>query len=124
MMIWSTAPNALPAGLGDWADPGCEPGTEGCVPHWYCYIPFMATPDCLKSFGEGVKEIASGAAGAVVGAAGEVASGVGEGVGAGVQSGFCHSLPSLCDANGKINTWLILGVSAAVISGVVLLARR
>jgi len=67
-------------GFGDWFDPSCEPGTPGCVPHAYCYVPFMATPDCLASFGEGVKEIAGGAGSAVGGVVGSAVSGVVSGV--------------------------------------------
>jgi len=66
--------------LGDWADPSCTPGEPGCVPHWYCYIPFMATPDCLASFAEGTKEIVSGGASAAGGVVGATAKGVASGV--------------------------------------------
>ena len=65
-------------GIGDWSDPSCEPGSPGCVPHWYCYVPLMATPDCLASFGQGVKEI-GGAVGSTVG------STVGSAIGGAVQ---------------------------------------
>ena len=49
------------------SNPGCTPGTANCVPHWYCYIPLMATPDCLASFAEGTGELAQ-AGGQAVGA--------------------------------------------------------
>jgi hypothetical protein len=45
-------------GVGDFSDPACTPGEKGCVPHWYCYIPGMATPDCLQSFVTGTGELA------------------------------------------------------------------
>lgn len=44
-------------GLADWSSPDCVPGSYGCVPHWYCYIPGAATPDCLASLVAGAKEI-------------------------------------------------------------------
>lgn len=82
-------------GLGDWSEPACPPGTPGCVPHWYCYVPFMATPDCWQSFvqgvsagssaiGEGAGEVVGGVvSGAVTGAGGGLATGIGSGIGAG-----------------------------------------
>jgi hypothetical protein len=47
------------SGVGDFSDPSCPPGQKGCVPHWYCYIPGMATPDCWASFQTGLTEIAA-----------------------------------------------------------------
>ena len=47
-------------------DASCPPGSPGCVPHWYCYIPGMVTPDCVASLAQGVKE-AAGAVGTTVG---------------------------------------------------------
>lgn len=44
-------------GVGDWFSPSCAPGSPGCVPHWYCYIPGMATSDCWASFVQGTSEI-------------------------------------------------------------------
>ncbi len=43
--------------MGDWSSPDCVPGSYGCVPHWYCYIPGAATPDCLASLVAGAKEV-------------------------------------------------------------------
>lgn len=55
-------------GLGDWFEPDCVPGTPNCVPHWYCYIPGAATPDCLASLQQGINTIA-GAVGTTAGGA-------------------------------------------------------
>jgi len=52
-------------GFGDWFDPSCQPGTPGCVPHWYCYVPGMATPDCWASFVQGTQELGQAAGTAV-----------------------------------------------------------
>jgi len=60
-------------GLGDWFEPNCDtpgsvPGQAACgVPHWYCYVPGMATPDCLASLSEGLTEIGSDLGGAAAG---------------------------------------------------------
>ena len=78
--------------LGDWTAPDCTPGAPDCVPHWYCYIPFMATPDCLASFAQGTKQIVSGTVGAATGtiaaAAGGAAAGAVEGTGKGTCTGL------------------------------------
>ena len=55
-----------PRGVGDWfAPPDCPPGSPGCVPHWYCYIPGMATSDCFASFVQGTSELGQAAGTAV-----------------------------------------------------------
>lgn len=70
-------------GLGDWFTPNCDtagsvPGQAACgVPHWYCYIPGMATPDCLASLGEGLTEIGGGVGAAVGGTVNAVGQGAG-----------------------------------------------
>lgn len=69
-------------GLGDWFTPTCDASdpSGNCVPHWYCYVPFMATPDCLQSFGQGVKQIVSAPASAVGTAIGSSVSGATSGL--------------------------------------------
>jgi hypothetical protein len=80
------------SGMRDWFDPSCTPGTDpNCVPHWYCYVPFMATPDCRASFGEGLRQIASGVTSTVAGTAGTIAGGIAAGVGQGVCSSILGS---------------------------------
>ena len=83
-------------GMGDWFDPNCDtpgsvPGQAACgVPHWYCYIPGMATPDCLASLGNGLTQIGSAvgtAAAGTVNAAGQGAGGVLSGLFSGSGSG-------------------------------------
>lgn len=70
-------------GLGDWFTPNCDtpgsvPGQAACgVPHWYCYIPGMATPDCLASLGEGMTELGTGIGTAVGGTVNAVGAGAG-----------------------------------------------
>lgn len=63
-------------GVGDWFSPDCDPGSPGCVPHLYCYIPGMATPDCLASLSQGLQTIGSDVGSAVGGTAAAAASGV------------------------------------------------
>jgi len=83
-------------GLGDWFEPNCDtpgsvPGQAACgVPHWYCYLPGVATPDCLASLGQGLTEIGSDVGGAVSGtvnAAGQGAGGVLSGLFSGSGTG-------------------------------------
>ena len=94
------------ASLGDWFDPSCTPGTAGCVPHWYCYIPLMATPDCVQSFGVGVSEIASDIASPIVGTATAAVGGAASGLASGVATGLGSSV---------LGTVLIIGGIAAAL---------
>lgn len=63
-------------GMGDWFSPDCTPGSQGCVPHWYCYIPGAVTPDCLASLGQGISETTQAVVAAAGGVAGAAAGGV------------------------------------------------
>lgn len=85
-------------------DSSCPPGSPGCVPHWYCYIPFMATPDCLASFSQGVKEGAT----AVGSAAGSVAASAVSGTVAGVAQGIEDTL---LPGSSSTNWALYLGLA-------------
>ena len=101
-------------------DASCPPGSAGCVPHWYCYIPFMATPDCLASFSEGVKEGATYAGSAV----GSVAASAVSGAVGGVTQGITDTL-----LPGSGTNWaLYIGLAAAAAFALVALgggsARR
>lgn len=106
-------------------DADCTPGTAGCVPHWYCYIPFMATPDCLASFQEGTKELASAGAtaatGTVVAAVGGAASGVSEGVAAGINKGFADSVVG---GGLGLSSGLLLAVGGGLLAFMFLTSRR
>jgi len=82
-------------GMGDWFDPDCTPGTAGCVPHWYCYIPLMATPDCVQSFGQGVQELASDVVSPVAGTASAAVTGAVSGVASGAASGLFSGATSV-----------------------------
>jgi hypothetical protein len=66
-------------GLGDWFEPDCTPGTPNCVPHWYCYIPGAATPDCLLSLQQGFNTIGSAAGQTVGGVVNSTVTGVVQG---------------------------------------------
>lgn len=99
-------------GLGDWFAPDCQPGSAGCVPHWYCYVPGMATPDCLASLTTGLEVIGSDVGAAVGGTAAAVGSGVVSAVGS-TATGAASSF-----ASGLSPTVLVGG---AVIVGVLLL---
>ena len=90
-------------GMGDWFDASCEPGTPGCVPHWYCYIPMMATPDCLQSFAAGTEAIVSGTAQTVGGVVGATAKGVATG-----------ALDAATGGTVLSNVGLLLGVGGLV----------
>lgn len=81
-------------GLGDWFEPSCTAGVDNpdCVPHWYCYIPLMATPDCVQSFAAGVKEIASEAGTAVTTTAGAVIEGAAQGTAASATKSWGSTL--------------------------------
>lgn len=103
-------------GVGDWFEPSCPPGSPGCVPHAYCYVPGMVTPDCIASFGQGVKEIA--------GAAGQAAGGVLGSAVKGVVSGTLNppcdpdTDPS-CGEDSGVPSWVwiaaLVGVGAMVL---------
>lgn len=67
---------------GATATPDCDPTQQVC--HWYCYIPFMATPDCLASFNAGTTAIATGAGQTVGTAAGAVITGASAGLAQGL----------------------------------------
>lgn len=95
-------------GLGDWADPSCEPGTAGCVPHWYCYIPLMATPDCLQSFAAGTEAIVSGTASTVGGVVGATAKGVASGALDAVTGGTALSNTGLLLIAGGVTALVLL----------------
>lgn len=83
---------ALSRGMGDFSTPSCQPGTPGCVPHWYCYIPFMATPDCLASFAQGTKELTTDVTSAATGTVAAAASGAVAGAVQGTGQGTCLGL--------------------------------
>src|SRR6185437_7230910 len=55
----------------------CDPTSQVC--HWYCYIPFMATSDCLASFNTGTRDLASAATHEVGAATAAVATGAAAG---------------------------------------------
>lgn len=103
-------------GMGDWFPPNCDtpgsvPGQPACgVPHWYCYIPGMATPDCLASLQEGMQEI-GGSVGSAVG-------GMVNAVGSGAGSALAGSLTS----SGS-GTLILVGI-AAVIAFSLFMGRR
>jgi hypothetical protein len=106
-------------GMGDWFDPGCQPGTHGCVPHWYCYIPGAVTPDCLSSLAVGTGELASAAGGAV----GSVVSSAATGATGGLFSGLLGG--SNCDPSDwwcQYGMWVLLG--AAVVGVAIYAAPR
>jgi hypothetical protein len=88
-------------GLGDWFAPDCTPGSAGCVPHWYCYLPLMATPDCLASFESGVEEGASDIVAPVAGTVSAAVGGAASGAAAGLSSGLL--------TGGTTGTVLIVG---------------
>src|ERR1019366_6767308 len=87
-------------------DASCPPGSPGCVPHWYCYIPFMATPDCLASFTEGVKEMGTAVGSAAGGVAAAAVSGTVGGVAQGIEE-------TLFPGSSTTNWALYLGLAAA-----------
>lgn len=104
-------------GVGDFTAPSCTPGEKGCVPHWYCYIPGMATPDCWKSFVTGTGELVSGAGEAV----GTVARATVENAVSGFFQGALPSAPS--SGGGQVNWALWIGLGLAGVFMVMTLAQ-
>lgn len=105
--------------LSSAAPSDCTPGTSGCVPHWYCYIPFMATPDCLASFKEGTSEVASAGASAVTGTVAAAASGVASGVASGIADGFNNANsgnPGTNPFSLSLSSGLILAVGGGLLA--------
>ena len=102
-------------------DASCPPGSPGCVPHWYCYIPLMATPDCLASFTQGVKEMGTAVGSAAGGVAAAAVSGTVAGVAQGIED-------TLLPGSSSTNWALYLGLAAAAAFALVALgggsARR
>lgn len=92
----------------------CNSSQQVC--HWYCYIPFMATPDCLQSFQAGTAQIAQGATSAATGTVTSFVGGIASGIGAGLNPG------------GSAQTSSILGTvivaSAAVFAVLLLTGKR
>lgn len=102
-------------GMGDFTTPDCTPGLPGCVPHWYCYIPGAATPDCLASLVTGTGELAT-AAGSTVG---QIAGNVATGAVGGVLAGLFRP-SSACDPSDwwcQYGIWVLVagGVAAAAV---------
>lgn len=101
MMIASPRPGQeIPVGLGDWFEPTCQIGDPDCVPHWYCYVPGMATSDCLASLGVGVQTIAGGA--------GQVAGGVVNSAVTGTVQGITGAGSATSSITGNVLTPLLL----------------
>lgn len=102
--------------LGDFSAPDCPPGSAGCVPHWYCYIPLMATPDCIASFAAGTKalttDVTSAAVGTVAAAAGGAAAGAVQGTGQGTCMGLL--------GGGGFATKVCQNPTVAVLGGLVI----
>lgn len=98
------------SGMGDWFQPTCTPGTPDCVPHWYCYIPGAATPDCLASLGQGVSQITQGAASAAGNVVGSVAGGVASGTCL-ATLGNSSLAQSIC---GSPVQWALVGLAVVV----------
>lgn len=112
--------------LGDFADPSCTPGSEGCVPHWYCYIPLMATPDCLASFAAGTKALTKDVTSAAVGTATAAAGGAVAGVVQGTGQGTCLGLlggGSFAQTICQNPTVAVLG-GAAIFLGLIALFKK
>jgi len=101
-------------GLADFTAPDCPPGQPGCVPHWYCYIPGAATPDCLASLVTGTGELATSAGSTV----GQIASNAATGAVGGILSGI-FTPSAACDPSSfwcNYGIWVILaGVGAALL---------
>lgn len=99
-------------GMGDWFTPDCTPGTADCVPHWYCYIPGMATPDCLQSLQVGLEQIGSDVGSAVGGVVGATVSGAGSAAASTATS--LASFPVI---------WIVGGIAALYFLGPMLMQR-
>lgn len=102
-------------GMADFTTPDCTPGVPGCVPHWYCYVPGAATPDCIASLVTGTGELAT-AAGATVG---QIAGNVATGAVGGLIGGFLKP-SAACDPSDwwcQYGIWVMAaaGLGAAVI---------
>lgn len=106
-------------GVGDWFAPDCQPGTADCVPHWYCYVPGAATPDCLASLGVGLNQIGQAVGSTVGTTAGAVSSGVLAGAGSGLITNL-FSTANCAPTDFWCNNWFWIlgaaGVAALVIS--------
>jgi len=112
--------------LGDFTAPDCTPGTAGCVPHWYCYIPLMATPDCLASFAAGTKALTQDVTSAAVGTVTAAASGAAAGAVAGTGQGTCLGLlggSSFAQTVCQNPTVAALG-GAAILFGLIALFKK
>ena len=106
--------------LGDWFDPSCTPGAPGCVPHWYCYIPGMATTDCLQSFAEGLKQAGTAIGQTVGGVVGSTAGGVIQGTVQGVTQPEGSDSPTPLPSLPSVGLLALVGAGAVA---VLLLAR-
>lgn len=94
----------------------CDPNSQVC--HWYCYIPFMATSDCLASFNAGTKTIASSAGSAVGGAINAAATGATKGLADSLLGGDPNS-PGL-----SMSTGLMLAVVGGIAAMVLLSGKK
>lgn len=104
------------SGVGDWFDPSCTPGQKGCVPHWYCYIPAMATPDCWSSFQTGLTEIAAIPGQAVTQSVGAAVKGVACGVfGKQIGDDGSCACPDPEDFWCNYGMWVILGAVGIIL---------
>lgn len=103
---------------GSTATPDCDPNSQVC--HWYCYIPFMATSDCLASFDAGAGTIASGAGQAVGGAVNAVATNA--------VKGFADALlgnsPNNPNSPGMSMTTILMFAAVGGIAAMALLGKK
>lgn len=100
----------------------CDSTQQVC--HWYCYIPFMATSDCLTSFQAGTKQATSDVAGAATSVVVAAGSGVASGIAQGVANAFTGNSNNNNNNGLPLSAGLMLGLGGAVLALIVIMSAK